>query len=573
MLTAGDSRSEVEKSRSPYLVGQRSDDELRSSDRLPESGEYACCEWQEHRQRLVLTRDLYGVRPLWYARLESGVLFSNSMPDLLTALHRLGRRVEPDPLRIADAVMTRYDDRERTFVDGVRAVPPGATLAFDGPAWTPATLSQRVLDSDGPATTKQHDELVDEFRSLLLSAVRSRIRPGSTGVQLSGGLDSSALAGAARDALPSDTIPAYSMSFDAVPACDESSYVRAMAKAGGFDVRWLPADAHGPLEWAQQFASLAAAPMLAGNTGFNIAMQRAAAADGVQVLVDGFDGDSTVSHGAHHLRTLARTWRLLELRQGAAAVAGLHGTSARHTYWSYLRVWGLGSRIADLPHGSEVLELPGRIARRFGHRRPFDRRGLLRAEFVEHVRSLRADTSVPAPGLGSSTERAIHVASMTRGVLTHTLETLDPIARHSGITPVYPFFDEQLVELCVSAPVTSKIGRGYTRLMMRDALDGLVPTEVQWRPTKSNMGPNFVRGLMLLDRERVLDVLSAPSSSVSDIFEIDTLRSVYLDMVARYDSGGAEAVVNEPFLPVYHSLSMVAWLEAIERRAFSPLIG
>ena len=55
----------------------------------------------------------------------------------------------------------------------------------------------------------------------------------------------------------------------------------------------------------------------------------------------------------------------------------------------------------------------------------------------------------------------------------------------------YPFKDKRLLELCLAAPGEVKVQAGYKRALVRTALDGLLPSPIQWRLSKEPFDPGY----------------------------------------------------------------------------------
>jgi asparagine synthase (glutamine-hydrolysing) len=73
-------------------------------------------------------------------------------------------------------------------------------------------------------------------------------------------------------------------------------------------------------------------------------------------------------------------------------------------------------------------------------------------------------------------------------MLPTILRNFDKISMQHGIEIRMPFMDYRLVSFVFSLPLSSKIGGGYTKKILRDAMKGLVPEEIRQR--KSKMGLN-----------------------------------------------------------------------------------
>jgi asparagine synthase (glutamine-hydrolysing) len=138
--------------------------------------------------------------------------------------------------------------------------------------------------------------------------------------------------------------------------------------------------------------------------------------------------------------------------------------------------------------------------------------------------------------------------------LPYALELADKAAAAFGIEPRYPFLDRRLMEFCLSLPADQKLRDGWTRFVMRRAMDGALPDNVRWRANKANLSPNFRRRLLTHDRQLLEEVILAQPDAIEEYVDIRGLRRVYARYVAQPTS--------EPdALTVYSTVVLALWLQ------------
>jgi len=156
-------------------------------------GDFAFAVWDAKRHRLVLARDFLGQRPLHYHRGDRFLAFA-SMPKGLHALAEIPRG--PDEERTAEFLASMPESGSRSYFAGVERVEAGHVVTV-----TPGGLTARRYwnPSRRRLILANQDDYVDGLRHHLDEAVRSRLRGAENhvGAQLSGGLDSSAVAATA----------------------------------------------------------------------------------------------------------------------------------------------------------------------------------------------------------------------------------------------------------------------------------------------------------------------------------------------------------------------------------------
>lgn len=149
------------------------------------------------RNRLLLARDYFGIKPLYYFVDRETFAFGSHIPSLLE-VPGVPRRSNPDVLR--EFLLTGFTDhRPETLVEGVHQVPPGHLLEFtlEGP---PVLRIEPFWQLPiGPLLDITHAEAVAEVRRLLLRNVELHMRSKvPIGAGLSGGVDSSSIVAAMR---------------------------------------------------------------------------------------------------------------------------------------------------------------------------------------------------------------------------------------------------------------------------------------------------------------------------------------------------------------------------------------
>lgn len=157
-------------------------------------GMFAFLLWDEQENRLFAARDRFGVKPLYYAYDETGQLFFASE---IKALHAAGI-----PRRMNTSIWSTYltyglyEHHEETFWHGVYALAPGHALSWKAGTlnrWCWYDLATVVAEETTPLLLAEAE---DQYLALLKESIQMRFRADvPIAINLSGGLDSSALLG------------------------------------------------------------------------------------------------------------------------------------------------------------------------------------------------------------------------------------------------------------------------------------------------------------------------------------------------------------------------------------------
>ncbi|MDQ3586766.1 MAG: asparagine synthase (glutamine-hydrolyzing) [Actinomycetota bacterium] len=198
-------------------------------------GMFAFAVWDERRRRLLLARDRFGEKPLFYAQ-SSGVL---SFASELTALCEGGDvDGELDTSALDAFFVFGYVPGSRVILRGVRQLPPGHVLTWEPGGAQPTARPYWWPPPSAPGPRERLPELIAETRRLLEGSVRSRmIADVPVGVFLSGGVDSTLIAALAAQH-SSSPIKTFTVGYD-VGAVSEAETARATAVALGAEHREL----------------------------------------------------------------------------------------------------------------------------------------------------------------------------------------------------------------------------------------------------------------------------------------------------------------------------------------------
>src|SRR5262245_13993383 len=187
-------------------------------------GMFAAAIWDSQRRRLVLARDRYGIKPLYYRHVGTDLRFASE----LRALPR--GEIDLDALE-AFLAFNSIPAPYSIFRD-VRKLPAGHILV-----WEDGEVSLERYARPGPAAEGElrdgdEAELVEELRARLRDSVRAHLLSDvPVGVLLSGGVDSAALAALAAQETP-EPVHTFTIGF-AERSFDERDDARLVAERYG----------------------------------------------------------------------------------------------------------------------------------------------------------------------------------------------------------------------------------------------------------------------------------------------------------------------------------------------------
>src|SRR6266851_2439622 len=212
-------------------------------------GMFAFAIWDRRRRRGLLVRDRLGIKPLYWTRAGGDLLFASEIkalfafPDVRRALGEA---------RVPEYLALRYVPGPYTLFDGIERLQPGHALSFQNGElriwqfWD-VPVSAQTSERDERSESEENER----FTANLLESVRMRLMGDvPVGLFLSGGIDSTAVAWAMKQADPS-VLKSFSIGFEG-DSQEEVSFARMAAQAIGTDRR--PGDGSGQRTKAPQIS-------------------------------------------------------------------------------------------------------------------------------------------------------------------------------------------------------------------------------------------------------------------------------------------------------------------------------
>ncbi|PYQ06157.1 MAG: asparagine synthase (glutamine-hydrolyzing) [Acidobacteria bacterium] len=498
------------------------------------NGQWAFAIWDSRRERLFLSRDRLGVRPLFYTIADQSLIFGSEMKSIF-ALPHVSREIDPVAL---DQIFTFWVAiPPRTTFKGIRELPPGHSMTVQQGRITVARhwqLDYGAGGDDAPEDARTEEEYSAKLLELLVDATRIRLRSDvPVGAYLSGGLDSTLVTALIRR-FTGAPLKTFSIGFDD-PEFDETRYQNEAVRFLGThhqEVGCTLADigrVFPGVVWHAERPILRTAPaplyILSGlvrKHGYKVVLT----GEGSDEMLGGYDifkeakirrfcaarPDSRLR--PRLLKRLYPYLGNLQSQSGAylQAFFGARRDQTEDEFFSHRPRWQLTSQLKTVFSGSVRSEIGAydglaelREALPAGYS-GWD--GLCQAQYLE------AAYLLPGYILSSQGDRM---------AMAHSVE-----AR-------FPFLDHRVVEFAARIPPRLKMKVLNEKYLLKRCADGLVPPSVRNRPKQPYRAPEgkcFFGGARL---EYVDELLSPERIAHDGIFDPVTVQK----LVAKFRDGRA----------------------------------
>ena len=544
-------------------------------------GDFAFAIWDERKQILFCARDHFGVKPLYYYRSDKIFVFASEIKAILN-IDGIPRRA--NPIKIADYLMSMFEDKMATSYEDIFRLPPASSMVIRQSGinissyWSLELIPDLKLNSDA--------DYAEEFCKIFTEAVRCRLRSTfSIASQLSGGLDSSAVTCVARNILAETNnkqLQTISIIFDEITQCDERTFINAVLEQGGLQPHYLHGDKVSPLSNLDLVFKHIEEAFFVPNHHITWGMNDVAQKAGSRIVLTGFDGDNTVSHGIEKLTELATEDKWEEFLQEAKLFSQHFNTSPVSLLYHYgiphltklikqfrwikfirqinqiHKYFNISRKNLVIKYGikSGITEPLQKLCQKLQIIKQSDEKfkPLVNQNFAESINLKKRFEKMALPG-NPSTLKEQHWLNLKTGLFQFSLEQLDLYAAAFSLEYRHPFMDKRLIEFCLSLPSEQKLHQGWSRMVMRRAMANILPEAIQWRGGKADMTANILHGLLTLDRKELDELIIQKLPIIQEYVDVDFVRAAY-KRITSSDNPTAQDVLN-----VWRAASLVLWFD------------
>lgn len=493
-------------------------------DKCPEEllGDFAFAIWDKNRETLFCARDHMGVKPFYYFLSDDVFYLSSEKKGLLVA-NEIPKKI--NEVRVADYLTFFVNDKEITFYEEIFRLKPAYYVIMDffnydeRCYWDLNPNQEIIMDSD--------EEYAEKFLQIFFESVKCRIRSvNDVGSLLSGGLDSSSIVCAVRQILADEnldySLKTFTAFFDSLPkGVRERICVKKIVDGGKIEPHFINGDQISPLKYIDSMLESMDEPFNTPNLYLNWKLFDEVNKNNVKILLDGFDGDTTVFYYERYLFDLVREMRFKEF---LLEIQAFYKTCNLNPFIMFGRTF--------MPFVPDIVKkVLQKIINSFSIN--LDLNGNQNFDNINKDLTSRINLKkrfyylFEQPLKIAKSNKLRHHYHLTSGTMQYILEIADATAAHYSIEPRYPFFDRRLVEFCFHIPKEQKCYRGWDRYIMRRAMDGIIPSEIQWRRKKFGFGLNLRRNL--IHDDKLIKKIFSDDSLVKKYVEIDLLRNLYED--------------------------------------------
>ena len=497
------------------------------------NGIFALSIWNKRDKNLLIARDHFGVKPLYYTNTNKDFTFSSEIKAILELKSNTFNEI--DYTSIISHLTYMWSPGPNTMFENIKKLEPGTAMILKD---SKIIKKWQYYDISFDNVNKKisQEDAIFKTRSLMKEAVkRQLISDVPVGAFLSGGLDSTSIVAFAKEHYIPNNLETYTIDFEGEAKSIEGSpgdifYAKRAAEYLDVKLNILkvnPAMISDIKDMIYYLDEPQADPA-AINT---MLISQYAKKNNIKVLLSGTGGDDIFTGYRRHFAV------------------------NNEKYWSWLPNYlkkSISKNISFFSPNSDMkrrliklmqyisLEDKERMASYFFWINP----ELLRCILHEKTKNKIVDFDVSNPlihtlsQLPENTDRLNKMLylEMKHFLCDHNLNYTDKMGMSSGVEIRVPLLDKELVEFSATLPINMKQRGSTGKWIFKKAMEGMLPNELIYRP-KSGFGVPLRQWMKSNLKEYVNDILSSHSLKNRMIFDQDGLERLRkLDQENKIDA-------------------------------------
>jgi asparagine synthase (glutamine-hydrolysing) len=479
-------------------------------------GMFSFCIWDTQQKHLVLARDPFGVKPLYYTTTQDGFFFASEIKSLLE-LPNIDKSLSHEAL--LRSLVFLYSPGETTLLKQVKKLKPGHVMVAS---------EKGIISCQRYWAWPQYQpqtETLESYTKKVLSAVQTAVDSQlvadvKVGSFLSGGLDSSLLVAMASK---NQDIPCFTIDTTGGKKGvndgfeDDLPYAKRVAEHLNVPLNVLSATPDIVKQLPEMIYHLD--ELQADPAPLNVMMIcEHAKAQGVKVLLSGAGGDDVFSGYRRHVAIqFERYWRGLPRFLRAALK---HTTKALPKRSPVLRRIAKAFSYADLNESERLLSYfywidPSVVRDLF--------KPSIQMQLAEQPMQFMLD-ELDGLSTDSPLEKMLHV-ERNYFLVDHNFNYTDKMSMARGVEVRVPFLDNGVAQMASTLPDGIKQKGKQGKWILKKAAEALLPKSIIYRP-KSGFGAPLRRWLQGELAPMVDDLLSEKTLLARGVFEPDKVKAL-----------------------------------------------
>lgn len=455
---------------------------------------------------LFCSRDRFGVKPFYFTQTEAFFAFGSEIKQLISFLPSVNCNRQ---LLLDYLVLGIEEHTDGTFFQGIKKLLGGHNLVYDLTSHNYVINPFYTLQPSSDLSQVNENEAAELYQSQLYDAVKLRMRSDvEVGTCLSGGLDSSAITAFSSEVLRKESETKIKAIHAKVneKSIDESAFARQVSDYCNTDLVLVEPTVADFQNSLSHVIEIQEEPFGSPSIILQYFVLKKAREKKCLVMLDGQGGDETLLGYERYYPAFImkqKGWKKVRAFMNSSDNSRLSKIDLLKYYFYFTKY---SFRIKELKK----------------------RHNYIKKAFLEGFES---------PTLKESASKYLDIEAMQKleilkTQLPHLLKYEDKNSMANSVETRLPFLDYRCVELALALPDQFKIKEGWTKNILRLAVDSWLPKEVVWR--KDKLGFNAPEKNWLGSMRTEMNDAVLNSSLLDELIDKENFQFASLDLRTQW---------------------------------------
>ncbi len=434
-------------------------------------GMFSFAIWDEKEEQFFAARDRFGEKPFYYYEDDEHFVFASE----IKALWAIGVEKKYHQKMMLNFITLGHVqncvDKEQTFFEDIYSLPPSHYCTFKPFQKQVSKITRYWSINKESKIEISENDAVEKFNNLFLTSVNRRLRSDVPfGTSLSGGIDSSSIASTINSVLANNSgvLKTFSAVFPGFES-DETDRINLLRKFSGVDNHQVTPTVDDLIKDFEKLCYHQEEPFQSSGIYAQYKVYELAKQNQVTVLLDGQGADEILAGYPRYIH-----WYLQEVLSRHKLGATQIEKSAFRKNGQQFR-WDIRNYLAAFLPAHAAMRLEKRDYLKTIHH------PAVSSNFLELVKGQEWE-GIHKP-IVTKLNDILHFNTTEMG-LEELLRFADRNSMAHGTEVRLPFLNHELAEFIFSLPSQLKMHAGYTKYLLRRAMDKKLPDEIVWQKEK-----------------------------------------------------------------------------------------
>jgi asparagine synthase (glutamine-hydrolysing) len=408
---------------------------------------------------LFCSRDRFGIKPFYFSETNSKFVFGSEIKQILPFL----KKVEVNKELLIDFLIVGFEEHtNNTFFKDVVKLPAGSNLTYDLSTHKYEIKSYYTISINQSNSSLNEQDSVKLYKSVLEDAIKLRMRSDvKVGTCLSGGLDSSSVSAISAEIYNSE---GGNNKFNAIHAksteknTDESNFAQQVGEHCNLNLNVLEPTIEDFKSKINEVIYTQEEPFGSPSIFMQYFVMEKAKEINCKVMLDGQGGDET-------LLGYEKYYPAYLLSLGGVKMVKEFFNSSKNSKLSKIDLLKYSFYFTKYGIRKKLLERKNRF---------------IKTEYIKNFESKR---------LKELSNSYLNIEKLQKfeikyTQLPHLLKYEDKNSMRNSIETRLPFIDYKVLETALSIKHQFKINNGWTKYVLRKAVENILPKTIVWRKNK-----------------------------------------------------------------------------------------